>query len=191
MDGFSVRVASTEDTSYAHAISEAIRESASARGTGIAHRTPEYLARKMTEGKAVIALTSENALAGFCYMESWGHDKYVANSGLIVLPEFRHFGLARRIKEEAFELSRRRYPEAKLFGLTTSLAVMTINYDIGYRPVTFSELTSDDEFWAGCKSCVNHDILMKKERKNCLCTAMIFDPHRKKQPMIREATQHA
>lgn len=191
MDGFFVRVASGEDTGYANAISEAIRTSAQARGTGIAHRTPEYIATKMLQGKAVIAHAADGTLGGFCYIESWGHDKYVANSGLIVLPEYRHLGLARRIKEEAFHLSRQRYPGAKLFGLTTSLAVMTINYDIGYRPVTFSELTADEEFWAGCKSCVNHDILMKKERKNCLCTAMIFDPERKKQPVVREVSQHA
>lgn len=191
MNGFLVKIASAEDARHAESISEAIRTSAKARGTGIAHRTPEYIAKKMTEGKAVIALTPEGTLAGFCYIESWGHDKYVANSGLIVLPEYRHLGLARRIKEEAFHLSRRRYPDAKLFGLTTSLAVMTINYDIGYRPVTFSELTHDEEFWAGCKACVNHEILVKKEHKNCLCTAMIFEPHRKKQAKQMEMTRHA
>ncbi|MCE3283657.1 MAG: acetyltransferase [Chitinophagaceae bacterium] len=66
--------------------------------------------------------------------------------------------------------------DAKIFGLTTGLAVMKINSDLGYEPVTYSELTQDEAFWAGCRSCVNHDILMSKERKNCLCTAMLFDP---------------
>ncbi|MEO6188665.1 MAG: GNAT family N-acetyltransferase, partial [Ginsengibacter sp.] len=45
-----------------------------------------------------------------------------------------------------------------------------------YEPVTYSELTDDENFWAGCKSCVNYDILISKERKNCMCTAMLFDP---------------
>ncbi|WP_315818340.1 hypothetical protein [Paraflavitalea speifideaquila] len=68
------------------------------------------------------------------------------------------------------------YPESKIFGLTTGLAVMKINSELGYEPVTYSELTQDDAFWAGCKSCVNYEILMSKERKNCMCTAMLYDP---------------
>lgn len=84
--------------------------------------------------------------------------------------------MAKRIKSVIFDLSRHRYPDAKIFGLTTGLAVMKINSDLGYEPVTYSELTQDEEFWNGCKSCVNYDILMMKERKNCLCTAMLYDP---------------
>jgi hypothetical protein len=130
----------------------------------------------MLEGKAVIALTTEGEWAGFCYIESWSHGQYVANSGLIVAPQFRKSGLAKQIKQHIFELSRKLYPDAKIFGLTTGLAVMKINSDLGYEPVTYSELTQDDAFWAGCKSCVNYDILMSKDRKNCLCTAMLYDP---------------
>ncbi|HNC39497.1 MAG TPA: GNAT family N-acetyltransferase, partial [Chitinophagaceae bacterium] len=63
-----------------------------------------------------------------------------------------------------------------IFGLTTGLAVMKINSDLGYEPVTYSELTQDEAFWAGCKSCVNYEILMSKDRKNCMCTAMLYDP---------------
>lgn len=151
-------------------------DSAKARGTGIARRTPEYIAAKMMEGKAVIALTRNGEWAGFCYIECWSHGAYVANSGLIVAPQFRKSGVAKMIKQRVFELSRELFPEAKIFGLTTGLAVMKINSDIGYRPVTYSELTQDDAFWKGCQSCVNYDILMSKERKNCLCTAMLFDP---------------
>lgn len=150
--------------------------SAKARGTGIAKRSPDYLEKKMEEGKAVIAVTSEGAWVGFCYIEAWGHDQFVANSGLIVSPAFRKSGVAKQIKQRIFELSREKYPHAKIFGLTTGLAVMKINSDLGYEPVTYSELTDDEEFWAGCKSCVNYDILMSKERKNCLCTAMLYDP---------------
>ena len=147
-----------------------------ARGTGIAKRSPDYISMKMEEGKAVIAHTPEGEWVGFCYIETWSHGEYVANSGLIVAPAFRKTGVAKSIKKRIFELSREKYPDAKLFGLTTGLAVMKINSDLGYEPVTYSELTQDEAFWAGCKSCVNHDILMAKGRKNCLCTAMLFDP---------------
>ncbi|MDI9365043.1 MAG: GNAT family N-acetyltransferase [Flavobacterium sp.] len=156
--------------------------SAKARGTGIAKRSPEYIAKKMLEGKAVIALMPSGQWVGFCYIEEWSHGKFVANSGLIVLPEFRKSGVAKLIKKKVFELSREKYPSAKIFGLTTGLAVMKINSDLGYEPVTYSELTDDEEFWAGCKSCVNYDILMSKARKNCMCTAMLFDPADKAEP---------
>src|SRR5437879_5791194 len=151
-------------------------ESAKARGTGIAKRSPEYVKLKMDEGKAVIALTEAGEWVGFCYIESWQHEKFVANSGLIVSPAFRKSGVAKQIKQKVFALSRKKYPNAKIFGLTTGLAVMKINSDLGYEPVTYSELTTDDEFWKGCQSCVNYEILMSKNRKNCMCTAMLYDP---------------
>jgi len=171
-----VRVATSEDIIHATVITDEMASSAKARGTGIAKRSPEYIMQKMTEGKAVIAVTKENQWVGFCYIEAWGHEKFVANSGLIVAPEFRKSGIAKTIKQRIFALSRKKYPEAKIFGLTTGLAVMKINSDLGYEPVTYSELTDDDNFWAGCKSCVNYDILMSKDRKNCMCTAMLYDP---------------
>lgn len=169
-------VANGDHTGFAHFIAEEMAASAKARGTGIARRTPEYLQEKMKEGKAVIAFSDEGVWAGFCYIESWGKDGYVANSGLIVNPAFRKSGLAKRIKAAIFKLSREKYPQAKIFGLTTGLAVMKINSELGYEPVTYGELTQDDAFWAGCQSCVNYDILLAKERKNCLCTAMLYDP---------------
>ncbi|MGF7233158.1 GNAT family N-acetyltransferase [Arachidicoccus sp.] len=171
-----VRIANDGDTGYAQEIVDEMADSAKVRGTGIAKRSPEYIAKKMLEGKAVIALSTDGHWAGFCYIEEWSHGKFVANSGLIVSPNFRKSGVAKRIKETTFALSRKKYPDAKIFGLTTGLAVMKINSDLGYEPVTYSELTDDDEFWAGCKSCVNYDILMSKDRKNCMCTAMLFDP---------------
>ncbi|MBA2499666.1 MAG: GNAT family N-acetyltransferase [Chitinophagaceae bacterium] len=171
-----VRVATPEDKKYAVVITDEMEASANARGTGIARRTPEYVSQKMDEGKAVIALTPQNDWVGFCYIETWSHGEYVANSGLIVAPAFRKSGVAKSIKKRIFELSRQKYPEAKLFGLTTGLAVMKINSDLGYEPVTYSELSQDEAFWAGCKSCVNYDILMSKERNNCMCTAMLYDP---------------
>lgn len=185
---FKVLVADGRHTGHAHAICEEMAASAKARGTGIAKRTPEYLQHKMQEGKAVIALAPDGSWAGFCYIESWGHDGYVANSGLIVAPAFRKSGLARQIKKAIFELSRRMYPDAKIFGLTTGLAVMKINSELGYEPVTYSELTQDDAFWQGCRSCVNYEILMSKDRKNCLCTAMLYDPADHYEP--EETAQH-
>ncbi len=173
---FTVVVATEEHTPFAQQICDEMEASAKARGTGIAKRSPEYVAQKMREGKAVIAFDAEGNWSGFCYIETWGHGEYVANSGLIVSPHLRKSGLAKRIKQKVFELSRTKYPEAKIFGLTTALAVMKINSDLGYRPVTYSELTNDEEFWKGCRSCVNFDILTAKNRTNCLCTAMLYVP---------------
>jgi hypothetical protein len=176
---FDIQVATGQHVEYAQQICDEMAESAKARGTGIAKRSATYVSDKMLEGKAVIALHKDGTWAGFCYIETWSHGDFVANSGLIVNPEFRKVGLAKAIKERVFALSRQKYPNAKIFGLTTGLAVMKINSDLGYEPVTYSELTQDEDFWKGCKSCVNYDILMSKDRKNCMCTAMLFDPAEK------------
>lgn len=171
-----IRVATQDDKKYSTIITDEMESSAKARGTGIAKRSPDYIESKIDEEKAVIAVTKAGEWVGFCYIETWGHGEYVANSGLIVAPAYRKSGVAKAIKQRIFNLSRKKYPDAKIFGLTTGLAVMKINTDLGYEPVTYSELTQDEAFWAGCKSCVNYDILMSKERKNCMCTAMLFDP---------------
>ena len=171
-----VRIATSADFQHAQTITDEMATSAQARGIGIAKRSTEYIQQKMEEGKAVIAHTEDDTWVGFCYIEAWGKEGFVANSGLIVAPAFRKTGIAKNIKKRIFDLSREKYPKAKIFGLTTGLAVMKINSDLGYEPVTYSELTDDENFWAGCKSCVNYDILMSKERKNCMCTAMLYDP---------------
>ena len=171
-----IRVATQDDKKYSTIITDEMESSAKARGTGIAKRSPDYIEAKIDEEKAVIAVTKAGDWVGFCYIETWSHGEYVANSGLIVAPSYRKSGVAKAIKQKIFKLSRKKYPDAKIFGLTTGLAVMKINTDLGYEPVTYSELTQDEAFWAGCKSCVNYDILMSKERKNCMCTAMLFDP---------------
>jgi GNAT superfamily N-acetyltransferase len=172
---FEIKVAQTSDILQAEAICELIKQSSKARGTGIAERQPAYIQTKIENGNAIIAYQGEE-LAGFCYIEVWSHHRYVANSGLIVAPQFRNQGLARRIKEAVFQLSQIKYPKAKIFGITTSLAVMRINTRLGYEPVTFSELTQDEAFWDGCKSCVNYDVLQRNNRKLCLCTAMLAHP---------------
>ena len=153
-----------------------VERAAKIRGTGIAKRSPEYVKQKMLERKAIIALDGDK-FAGFCYIESWSNKQFVANSGLIVVDTYRGHGLAKRIKRKAFELSRERFPEAKIFGLTTGEAVMKINNELGYRPVAFASLTDDPAFWKGCESCVNFDILQRNNRRMCLCTGMLYDPH--------------
>ncbi|SFA56653.1 hypothetical protein SAMN04488511_11671 [Pedobacter suwonensis] len=183
---FIVQVALPEHRVFAEEIVTEMAESAKARGTGIAKRSPEYISNKMQEGKSVIAFHKDGSWAGFCYIETWSHGQFVANSGLVVSPKYRKAGLAKAIKNEIFGLSRRLYPKAKIFGLTTGLAVMKINSDLGYEPVTYSELTQDEEFWKGCQSCVNFEILKMKERKNCMCTAMLYDPAEKKHEVAKQ-----
>lgn len=170
-----VEFAQPEHAVYAERICTLIYESALQRGTGIARRSPEYISSKINSGKAVVALHGDK-LVGFSYIECWGHGDYVATSGLIVDPEYRHLGLAAMIKAKTFELARMRFPYSKLFSITTSLPVMKLNSRLGYKPVTFSELTDDEEFWQGCQGCVNYDILCRNNRRMCLCTGMLFDP---------------
>ncbi len=177
VDEIAVLIANEKHLKYVETILNTIAEAAKIRGTGIARRSPEYITQKINEGKAIIAL-NDKEFAGFCYIETWGNKTFVANSGLIVVDKFRGSGLARRIKRKAFELSRQRYPKAKIFGLTTGLAVMKINSELGYKPVTFSELTIDEAFWKGCESCVNYDILQRTNRRHCLCTGMLYDPEK-------------
>ncbi|MDA3815890.1 MAG: GNAT family N-acetyltransferase [Prolixibacteraceae bacterium] len=183
-----VDVAGSEHVKYVSEINNTIQSASEERGTGIARRTDDYITSKMNEGKAVIALDGD-IFAGFCYIESWSHNKFVANSGLIVAKQYRGIGLAKQIKQKAFELSRKKFPEAKIFGLTTGLAVMKINSELGYKPVTFSELTDDQAFWKGCQSCVNYDILMRTQRSKCLCTAMLYNPKWEEKPNSQQKTE--
>jgi len=176
IDNYIVQVATIEHAGLAETICAEMESSAKARGTGIAKRSPLYLLEKMKEGKAVIATTDTGEWVGFCYIETWDHGKFVANSGLIVHPSHRKSGIATAIKAKAFKLSRTKYPDAKIIGLTTSMAVMKINSELGYIPVPFSELPKEDDFWKGCSSCVNYDILTRTNRSHCLCTGMKFDP---------------
>ncbi len=171
-----IEVSSDKHLKYAEEIQQEIADSAKKRGTGISKRSLDYICEKIKEGKAVVAFEDDGTWIGFCYIETWSHGQFVANSGLIVSSKFRYLGYATLIKEKVFELSRERYPNAKVFGLTTGLPVMKINAELGYKPVIYSELTQDEAFWSGCKTCVNYEILMSKNRQNCLCTAMLFVP---------------
>lgn len=173
-------IANKSHSIYAEIICKTIEDAAQVRGTGIAKRKPAYIITKMENGNAVIAL-DDDKFAGFCYIEAWGHGKFVANSGLIVHPDYRNKGLAKKIKQVVFNHSRKKFPEAKIFSITTGLAVMKMNSNLGYKPVTFSELTDDQSFWKGCQTCKNYDVLTRTEQKMCLCTGMLFDPKSKKE----------
>jgi hypothetical protein len=183
---FIIQTANENHFHFAETICAEMEESAKKRGTGIAKRSPVYIMEKMLEGKAIIATTNTGEWVGFCYIETWEHGKFVANSGLIVHPDFRNSGMAKAIKQNAFELSRKKYPDAKIIGITTSLPVMKINSDLGYEPVTFSELPADDAFWKGCASCVNYDVLTRTGRKHCLCTGMMYNPDNKKKTEVEK-----
>jgi len=172
-------IANKSHTIYAKTICETIANAALVRGTGIAKRKAEYIISKIVNGNAVIAL-DDNAFAGFCYIESWSHGKFVANSGLIVHPDYRNLGLAKKIKKVVFKHSRNKFPNAKVFSITTGLAVMKLNSNLGYKPVTFSELTTDQTFWNGCQTCKNYDVLQRTNQTMCLCTGMLFDPKKQK-----------
>ncbi len=172
-------VANMSHIKYAEIICDTINESSKVRGTGIAKRTVEYITKKISIGNAVIAIHKDE-FAGFCYIETWDNKEFVVNSGLVVNPGFRNKGLAKKIKKKILEYSKEKYPDAKIFGITTGLAVLKINYELGYQPVTFSELTSDEAFWNGCKTCKNYDVLIRTDKKMCLCTGMLYDPDHEK-----------
>ncbi len=174
-----IQIANDSHIKYVQTILDTIEAAAKVRGTGIAKRSPEYVELKIKEGKAIISLMGDE-FAGFCYIESWGNKQYVANSGLIVVEKFRQHGLAKKIKQHAFSLARAMFPDAKVFGLTSGAAVMKINTELGYQPVTFAQLTDDEAFWRGCQGCINYDVLTRTDRKYCICTAMLFDPEKQK-----------
>lgn len=175
-EGVIVRVAKEADAKYAAQISEETERSAIARGSGISKRSPETIVQKMREGKAVIAITADGKWAGFSYYEVWAGGEFVSNSGLIVAPEFRRGGVAAAIKRKVFRLGRKKYPDARVFSITTGLAIMKMNSRLGFGPVTYSELPQEQAFWKGCASCANYGVLESQGHKRCFCTAMLFVP---------------
>lgn len=174
-EDITVMVADPSHEKYVDTILDTIEKAAKVRGTGIAKRTHEYVATKMKEAKAVIALYGDE-FVGFSYIETWSNKQYVTTSGLIVDPKFRGLGVAKRIKDLTFTLARTRWPHAKIFSLTSGAAVMAMNTQLGYHPVTFADLTDDEAFWRGCEGCINVDVLKRTGRKYCICTGMLYDP---------------
>ena len=175
MEEIKVLVADASHEKYVDTILETMAAAAKVRGTGIAKRSHEYLATKMRETQAERALAGHR-FAGISYIETRGNKHYGPTSGLIVHPDFRNLGVSKRIKDMTFTLARTRWPEAKIFSLTSGSAVMKMNTQLGYVPVTFADLTDDEAFWRGCNGCVNVDVLQRTGRKYCICTGMLYDP---------------
>ena len=169
-----VTTANDSHKRYIPDILSAIYAASQAKGNSIVMRDPDYLAMKMDEGKAVIAL-DDNRFVGFCYIECWEGEQYVANSGLIVVPEYRGQGIATRIKKQILDVSRTLFPHAKIFGITKSKAVIKINKALGFKEVEYSQLTSDEKFWKGCETCPYYNILLERKH-SCECQALMYTP---------------
>lgn len=174
-----VRIATSEDYKYIGVIIEEMTLSAAKRGVHIIPRTPEYIMEKMNAGLAVIAINPENdEWVGFCCIEVWAHGKYVANSGLIVSPQYRGIGISRDIKITLFKQCRSKFPAARLFSLSTSPAVQHVNEELGYKVIPHADMLKDKFFLQGCTSWVNYVGLMNDKELSTRYVAMVFDPFR-------------
>jgi len=185
-----LRLATKDDWIFAKQITDEMHDSAINRGCGISKRSPLSVIRKMIEGKAVIAVTTDNHWAGFSYIETYENNEFVSNSGLIVAPAYRQCGVAKAIKQQIYDLSRKLYPNSKIFSITTGAAVMKMNTRLGFEPVTYSEITRGKKFWQSCKSCVNYQTLLSKGYKNCFCTAMLYTPEQEEENECETEHQH-
>lgn len=172
---FTVKTADCNHHKYIPDILEAIYDASKVKGNSIVMRDPAYLAKKMDEGKAVIA-TQGDKFAGFCYIESWESERFIANSGLIVKPEYRGLGLASRIKKTIFDICRTMFPDAKIFSITKSQAVIKMNTRLGFMEVPYSELTVDPKFWKGCDTCPHYQTLLDNGMQNCECHGLLYIP---------------
>jgi hypothetical protein len=183
LDGFpkmnpeiSIEVASDSHLTLADLICDTIKAGVVARGTGIAGRTPDDIREKIRSGKAVVAMHCNGDWAGFAYWAVWENGQYVSHSGLIVNPIYRQQGVADLLKHKLLDLTRAAFPHARIFSITTSQAVMSLNSKLGYHAVAFSELPQDERFWGQCAGCQHHDILHRTGGKYCLCTGMLLEP---------------
>jgi len=173
-----VRRAQEQDIVHAAIIAFYIEQAGEDIATGICKREISFIITKIQSGDAIMAFTSDGAWAGFCYLQQW-NDGYVSSCGLVVHPLHRRNNIARYIKQEVMELAKEKYPGADYFSLTTAKAVMKLNTDLGYETVTYSEVSRDEAFWSACKTCVNHNILLRNNQQKCLCTAMRFQSFNK------------
>jgi len=171
---YTVRSAQATDIIHASLISKTIELTNQNADNGICKRSASFLQQKILEGDAVIAVTKQNKWVGFIYLQKW-NDDFVSCCALIVHARYRNEKIAWQLKQKAVDLAKRKYPNAKLFGLTTAAAVMKINSRLGYIPVTYDQITGDQNFWNACKTCPNYQILKSKGQRNCLCTAMLLE----------------
>src|SRR5476651_2659666 len=142
-----VRSAIPADVIFADQIISEMESSAIARGSGISKRSAASIIEKIDTGKAIVAVTENGEWAGFSYIETWDNEKFISNSGLIVSPLHRSQGIASKIKTQIFQLSRSKYPSAKVFSITSGLALMKLNTRLGFEPVTYSEIAQEPRFW--------------------------------------------
>ena len=172
-----VRPATAADAKYAEAASALIAEAA--RTHDIAEREVAFLIEKIESGKAAVALRSRpgqpDELIGFGYFSAWQDGAFVSHSGLVVRPDLRGHKLGRRLKTALFEGSRAKYPNATTMSLTTSPQVKAMNLSLGFEVVPFEEMTTDEAFWDGCKTCRNYAEMQAKGIR-CCCEAMILRP---------------
>ncbi|MEL6867783.1 MAG: GNAT family N-acetyltransferase, partial [Bacteroidota bacterium] len=75
---FNLLTTTPQHEAFAEQLCQWYEVSARQRGTGIARRKVAYLRKKIQQGNAIIAFHQEE-LAGFCYIETWTHGRYVAN----------------------------------------------------------------------------------------------------------------
>ncbi len=170
-----IEIGGDKHKKHAIKIAEMIERASEKKGTILAIRKPNYILDKIIKGKSILALDGE-IIVGFCYFQNWENNEFIAHSGLIINENYLGRGLSKKIKKQIFNLSRQKFPKAKLFGLTTSAAVMKINYELGYQSVNYNQLTNDEDFWKGCKTCSNYQRLMQAKREKCKCTGMLMDP---------------
>lgn len=173
-DTIIVRLAHAQDHGFVQNIITEIEKASKIKGTGICKRDPALIIQKITEGNAVIAVTRSGTWVGFCYIQAHDDGRFVSSCALVVSPCFRKLRVATRIKKHVLALAKNKYPAAKIFGLTTSPAVMQINKELQYEEVSYDAITQSDSFWQSCRSCENYHTLLTNEGKKCLCKAMMY-----------------
>jgi len=167
-----IRSSIAGDRIYAEAAARLIAQAA--RDHDIATRDPEFLQDKIITSKAVVAL-QHRAMVGFGYYCDWQGGRFVSHSGLVVHRRMRGSGLGHLIKQELFAASRRQFPRAIIMSLTSSPAVQAMNRSLGFRTVPLDQLTTDPEFWEGCRACRNFAAIQSCAGR-CCCEGMIQRP---------------
>lgn len=171
-----MRFATVYDQQYADNIAHEISISALLRNVAIEPRTGDYIFQKMIDGLAVIAIDNETEeWIGFCALDVWNHQRYVANTGLIVKPKYRGKNVSNLLKNKLFELARIKFPSAKIFSLTNKELIKKINIDLGFQEVEAREILYDPYFNTGMNSWVDFIELLKHSEESGH-KAMVFDP---------------
>jgi len=172
---FIIEIASEKHSIYEEDICKAREETAKYYGIGISKKKSDFVKSKLSDGNAIIATDEDGNFAGFQYIKPWEQERFVFNSRLFLNPKYRETDLAQQIHKKIFELSRTKYPNAKVFVVTALIEEIKTNLAAGFKPTAFSELIDDKEWWNGCQECANYDVLTRNNRQRCLCTGMLYD----------------